>query len=206
MLLICLRAGRAAEAINDIPITFKQTPVFRADTDVFNEDLQSPGSIANQITLSLEGDVFNRQVSPYPFVDVENIPLGLNLEMAIVGNDLVLTLKEEARRHQRRDSIDDLRLSFTDGLFAGGVKPADVTLSVNYKDTSYFIKKGSFVEDGDDTGAISNQITLYLAHDTLEDVNPNDYIKTTGLPAGLQARFERLGTNSLAMRTYWCGS
>ena len=138
-------------------------------------------------------------LTPYAFVDVKNLPLGLHINFEVEGDNLVIGLDGEALRHTSADSVSNLSIAFKDGLFVGGIKPDGVELSINYQDTGTFSKAGSFVEIASNDGEVRGEVVLSLVGDTLNNINPNNYIDVTNLPTGLRARFEIRDESTLVM-------
>ena len=192
-------SGRKTVPIEDVSLVYRNRPVFESNNIVFEENFEQPGAIFNKVTLTLSGDDFIVGANPYAFINVKNLPLGLRIEFEAQGDNLIVSLEGEAIRHTSADSVSNLSIEFKDGLFLGGVKPDGVELSIDYKDTGTFIKAGSFTEIASNDGEVSGEVVLSLIGDTLNNINPNNYIDVTNLPAGLKARFEIRDESNMVM-------
>ncbi|VAY88092.1 Flagellin [hydrothermal vent metagenome] len=193
------KSGRSGGASRDIGVTFRDTPRFSSKNYIFNESVDNPGMIENKITLALSGDTFLPNVDPTSFVGIKDLPLGLNPRFEINGNNLIVSLEGEARYHSEINSVNNISLSFKDGMFSKGVKAKEIVLGIDFVDTSSFAQSGSFVESIDDNGSITGKLTLTLNGDRLNNINPNNFISVKNLPPGLKPRFNIIDNATMVM-------
>ena len=96
---------------------------------MFGEVSANNGSIANTITITVQGDKFSSVVEDKDIVQVNRVPAGLTASLVLKSDtSVLLSLNGTALSHKKSDDVYNLEVIFTNNAFEGG-NAAEVTNS-----------------------------------------------------------------------------
>lgn len=136
------------------------------DASVFEESARNDGSVSNTLTLTLVGDTF-KGAAGASIGKVEGVPSGMTARLVKVSDtEATLTLTGKAKAHSFADSIESLKVTFTDKEFASGIVAAGAVrddLSVLFFDLNAHESDGVLSV----TGSVPAALVIDLGADTM---------------------------------------
>ena len=190
---------------------FDPTPEISVAYGTFLEGVSNIGSIDSVVGISIPSGVTLKESVKQEFIDdaatatrkyirTYNLPYVLSPLVNFdpnFQNTLQLSLNGSALQHSPNDS-DSFKLRLSSTMFEDDRSVTDIDLPIEFYDQPTLSVFGSLRESEFNDGSVEGKVTINVLGTTLRELNPNDYITTTGLADGLYPNFTKVN-NSVVM-------
>lgn len=176
----------------------------------FTESSAGDGTIGNTVTLTLSDGAFAGSDGDdlADAIQTSGLPAGLTLSATRVDErTLTLALNGVAEASDSLDSIDDLRLTLTDAVFAQrpASEPSVPALKVTFAGVGLSAERLTMRADAE--GVLDDAVILTLngarfAGEDGRDLIADGDLALRGLPAGLTAEAEKTGPSTVRLRVH----
>ena len=190
---------------------FNPTPELTVAYGQFYEGIDNNGAIDTTVGLALPSGAVLRDEVKQEFIDdpeaatrkyvrTYNLPYVLTPVLNYDPNFpeiLEVKLNGNALQHSPRDS-EDFKLRLSPTMFENNQSVTDLDIPIEFYQEPTLSLFGSFRESEFNDGSVIGRVTINVLGSTLRDLDPNDYIDTTGLADGLYPVFTK-ENNSVVM-------
>jgi flagellin-like hook-associated protein FlgL len=176
----------------NIQIDFRELPVIETSGD-FEEAIENDGSIRNKVTLYARNDLFDINVDPNKYIDVENLPKDIGITFKILNDKAIIaSIDGNSGNHLQKDSVS-LDLTFKDNLFKNKIIPENITIDIKFNDVfgAILSSDSTFREDIQNDGSIVNSVIVSIENDEIVE---NYEVKASSFVDNI---FDFTGTNAL---------